>query len=126
MNLLLDSHVLLWWLDGSPRLSRDIGDVIGDPQKNVFISAATTWELAIKRTLGRLAVTTDDLNRVFTSGYAEKLDVTVDHGFAIADLPPHHRDPFDRMLVAQARSEGLTLVTHDRALKPYDVPILWA
>jgi len=125
VRLLLDSHVLVWWLADSPRLNRTIDAHLANPDADIFVSAATTWELAIKISIGRLDVAIDDLMQVFTSGYADKLDVTVAHGFMAAQLPMHHRDPFDRMLVAQARAEGLMLVTSDRALEHYDLPILW-
>ncbi len=91
----------------------------------VFVSAASAWEAAIKASLGRLDLPDTIEAGVLASGF-EKLLITFSHAERAAGLPPHHRDPFDRMLVAQAQAEGLTLVTHDRLLEPYSVEILWA
>jgi PIN domain nuclease of toxin-antitoxin system len=89
------------------------------------VSAASAWEAAIKVSLGRLEIPDTIETGVLASGF-EKLLITFPHAERAAGLPLHHRDPFDRMLVAQAQAEGLTLVTHDRLLEPYDVEILWS
>jgi PIN domain nuclease of toxin-antitoxin system len=91
----------------------------------VFVSAASAWEAAIKVSVGRLELPDTVEAGVIASGF-EKLLITFSHAERAAALPPHHRDPFDRMLVAQAQAEGLTLVTHDRVLESYDVEILWS
>ncbi|MBW1800701.1 MAG: type II toxin-antitoxin system VapC family toxin [Deltaproteobacteria bacterium] len=122
-NLLLDTHVFLWWRANNPLLQEAAGSAIADAGV-VFVSAATAWEAAIKSSLGRLKLPASVESGVEDSGF-EKLPITFSHAEAAAALPPHHHDPFDRMLVAQAAAEGLTLVTHDRKLKDYDVPILW-
>ena len=122
-RLLLDTHVFLWWREESRRLGREARAAIGAAEV-VFVSAATAWEAAIKIALGRLQLPDTVESGVADSGF-EKLPIDFAHAAAAGQLPAHHSDPFDRMLVAQARLETLTLVTHDRHLKPYDVHILW-
>ena len=123
-RLLLDTHVFLWWRGEDRRLRRAARDAIADAEI-VFVSAATAWEAAIKVALGRLRIPDTIEAGVIDSGF-EKLPINFSHAEAVARLPPHHSDPFDRMLVAQARVEGLTLVSHDRRMEPYEVEILWA
>jgi PIN domain nuclease of toxin-antitoxin system len=123
-RLLLDTHVFLWWRGEPSRLSTEARSSIATADI-VFVSAATAWEAAIKASLGRLELPDTVEAGAFASGF-EKLLITFSHAEHAASLPLHHRDPFDRMLVAQAQAEGLTLVTHDRLLEPYDVEILWA
>jgi PIN domain nuclease of toxin-antitoxin system len=123
-RLLLDTHVFLWWRGEPARLPPEVRDRIATAEI-VFVSAASAWEAAIKTSLGRLELPDTVEAGVLASGF-EKLLITFPHAEQAACLPPHHRDPFDRMLVAQAKAEGLTLVTHDRLMKPYDVEILWA
>lgn len=123
-RLLLDTHVFLWWRGEPARLAPDARSSIATADL-VFVSVASAWEAAIKVSLGRLELPDTVEAGVLASGF-EKLLITFSHTEQAARLPLHHRDPFDRMLVAQARAEGLTLVTHDRLLEPYDVPILWA
>ncbi len=122
-KLLLDTHVFLWWRANDPILPRAARSAIADADV-VFVSAATAWEAAIKASLGRLDLPDTVESGVEDSGF-EKLKISFFHAEAAAALPPHHADPFDRMLVAQAVSESLTLVTHDRKLDAYEVPILW-
>ena len=122
-NLLLDTHVFLWWRADDRRLQKTARSAIAAADL-VFVSAASAWEAAIKAALGRLDLPDTIEAGVEGSGF-EKLPISFSHAEAAAALPPHHLDPFDRMLVAQARIEGLTLITHDRRFKPYDVPILW-
>lgn len=123
-RLLLDTHVFLWWRGEPSKLAPKVRDRIATADI-VFVSAATAWEAAIKVSLGRLELPDTIEAGVFASGF-EKLLITFSHAERVAGLPPHHRDPFDRMLVAQAQIEGLTLVTHDGLLEPYEVEILWA
>jgi PIN domain nuclease of toxin-antitoxin system len=123
-KLLLDTHVFLWWRANDPLLKEAARSAFSDADV-VFVSAASAWEAAIKAALGRLELPDTVESGVEDSGF-EKLPITFSHAEAAAVLPPHHNDPFDRMLVAQAKAEGLTLVAHDRKLKPYDVPTLWA
>ncbi len=123
MRLLLDTHVFLWWRTRDRRLSAPARAAIATADL-VFVSAATAWEAAIKAALGKLRYPDTIEFGVEASGF-EKLPITLAHGESAATLPPHHSDPFDRMLVAQARVEGLTLVSGDPAIHRYDVPVLW-
>jgi PIN domain nuclease of toxin-antitoxin system len=123
VRLLLDTHVLIWWDEGR-RLSRDARRAIHEAPE-VFVSAASAWEVAIKVALGRLRPTRTVEEAAGESGFVE-LPVTFRHAARIAALPLHHRDPFDRLLVAQAEVEGLTLVTRDPAFEPYGVETLRA
>lgn len=123
-RLLLDTHVFLWWRSEPTRLPPEVRDRIATADL-VFVSAASAWEAAIKVSLGRLELPASIETGVLASGF-EKLLITFSHAEQAASLPLHHRDPFDRMLVAQAQAEGLTLVTHNRLLEPYGVEILWA
>ncbi|MBW2077682.1 MAG: type II toxin-antitoxin system VapC family toxin [Deltaproteobacteria bacterium] len=123
MNLLLDTHVLLWWLDDHPSLSQRAKSVIADGKNLAFVSAAVIWEIRIKHALGKLEIPANFLKVLDQQGF-ELLDITVDHAYAVGDLPSYHRDPFDRMLVAQAKLERLTLVTRDPRLKKYKIPII--
>ena len=123
-RLLLDTHVFLWWRAEPSRLSSKVRSSIATADV-VFVSVASAWEAAIKTSLGRLELPDTIEAGVLASGF-EKLLITFSHAEHAGGLPPHHRDPFDRMLVAQAQAEGLTLVTHDRLLEPYGVEILWA
>jgi PIN domain nuclease of toxin-antitoxin system len=124
VNLLLDTHVVLWWLADDPELADDIKDRL-DQEPDVRVSAATIWEIAIKQALGKIAAPADLPERVRDSGFRE-LPIDFTHATAAGRLPPIHKDPFDRMLVAQARCEGLTLVTRDPHCQQYDVPTLQA
>jgi PIN domain nuclease of toxin-antitoxin system len=123
VRLLLDTHAFLWWRDDSRRLRPRARSAIAEAQI-VFVSAATAWEAAIKVALGRLRIPATIEAGVIDSGF-ERLPISFSHAELAARLPPHHSDPFDRMLVAQAQVEGLTLVTHDRRLGPYEIEILW-
>jgi PIN domain nuclease of toxin-antitoxin system len=122
-RLLLDTHVFLWWRGEPSRLAPEVRSSIAAADI-VFVSVASAWEAAIKVALDRLALPDTLEAGVHASGF-EKLLITFSHAEHAAGLPLHHQDPFDRMLVAQARAEGLTLVTHDRLLEPYDIEILW-
>jgi PIN domain nuclease of toxin-antitoxin system len=121
-RLLLDTHVVLWWLADDPTLSDELKATI-DEEVDVFVSAATVWEVAIKQQLGKITAPSDLPERIRDSELPN-LSITSGHAIAAARLPPIHRDPFDRLLVAQARSEGLTLLTRDKILRDYDVAVL--
>ncbi|WP_219419136.1 type II toxin-antitoxin system VapC family toxin [Pseudonocardia nigra] len=123
MRVLLDTHVLLWWMAEMPRLGSAARAAIDSPETDVHISAVTVGEIEIKRALGKLDAPDDMPEQMDRHGFTE-LPLTVRHAVAVRELPLHHKDPFDRMLVAQARVEGLTLVTADRAISKYDVRIL--
>jgi PIN domain nuclease of toxin-antitoxin system len=126
MNLLLDTHVLLWALDDDPSLSPAARTAITDGRNVVFVSAATAWEIVIKKALGKLRAPAGDYLEELRRHRFTPLDITTEHALAVENLPPHHADPFDRMLVAQAQVEKLTLVTRDERLLAYAVPTLQA
>ena len=123
--LLLDTHVLLWWFDSPRHLSEEAEQAILDPDRRVYLSTASIWEMSIKRSVGRLHTPSDLLARL-REDQIDVMPIRPDHALAVATLPLHHRDPFDRMLVVQARLEGLTLVTRDPSIPRYDVPVLKA
>ena len=122
-RLLLDTHVFLWWQADDRQLQRAARDAVSAADV-VYVSAASAWEAAIKAAVGRLKIPASVEAGVIASGF-ERLPITFAHAEHAAALPPHHGDPFDRMLIAQARAEGLTLVTHDRRIEPYGVEIVW-
>ncbi|HWF32209.1 MAG TPA: type II toxin-antitoxin system VapC family toxin [Solirubrobacteraceae bacterium] len=123
-GLLVDAHALLWALDEVARLPSVVQSELSAGVTPAFVSAATIWEIELKRSLGKLEAPGDLLDAVAAARFAE-LDITFAHARMAGGLPRHHGDPFDRMLVAQARSEGLTIVTADRRIAAYDVPVLW-
>jgi len=118
MAYLLDTHLLIWWWEDSAHLSAKTRQLIGEQTSVVFVSAASVWEIAIKKTLGKLEMTAD-IEQVIQKSKFQPLPITLHHAVLAGRLPRHHDDPFDRMLVAQAQHEGLTLLTHDRRLKTY-------
>jgi PIN domain nuclease of toxin-antitoxin system len=124
VKLLLDSHAFLWWLAEDPKLSAGARQAVADPSATVHVSAATVWELAIKAALGKLELDGADLVVEIEENDFVELPMTARHAHAAATLPRHHDDPFDRMLIAQARIEGLTIVTRDPAFRAYGVAIV--
>ena len=124
MRLLLDSHAFLWWLGDESKLKREAMRAIADPSSVVNVSAATIWELSIKASLGKLNLGTVNLVAEIESNDFVELPIAARHSSAAASLPRHHDDPFDRMLIAQAMHEGLTIVTRDPAFSSYGVSIL--
>lgn len=126
--LLLDTHALLWWLLNSPELSSHAKAAISDVNQRVLISTATSWELAIKYKLGKLPFAADiveNLPRYLRKERFEVLPIRLDHSLAAGALVGPHRDPFDRMLIAQAQLEKLQLVTCDTVFQSYLVDVLW-
>lgn len=124
MRVLLDTHIFLWWLLDSPRLADIDAQAIADPATVVCVSAASIWEASIKSSLGRLDLDGVDLvDEIRLNGFVE-LGISAAHCWSAGRLPPHHSDPFDRMLVAQAQHEQLILVTDDEVVAQYAVPIL--
>lgn len=126
MNLLLDTHVALWAITDSPKLPKKALELIESPKSSVWISAATIWEIAIKHSLARgdMPVSSQDALRYFRdSGYGF-LPVEPEHAAAVEDLPAHHADPFDRILVAQALVEPMRLITHDAMVARYSNTII--
>ena len=118
MKLLLDTHLLLWWLGNSSLLSAKARELIGDPENTLFISAVSLWEIWLKESLGKLRLPPDFENRLAAEPF-EALPLTARQSRQVALLPWHHRDPFDRMLIAQAQVENLTLLTADEAVVAY-------
>jgi PIN domain nuclease of toxin-antitoxin system len=121
LNLLLDTNVLLWWFADSRRLNEDARETIA-ASPLVYVSAASTWEIEIKRALGKLKAPVD-LEEALSASHFVPLAITVAHSIAAAKLPRHHDDPFDRMLIAQAKMEALILVSGDRRLMDYRADI---
>ena len=121
MNLLLDTHVALWAISDSPRLSKRARELILTPRAIVWISAAVVWEIAIKHGLehGNMPISGDDAIRYFRAAGYPFLPIEPEHAAATETLPNHHRDPFDRLLVAQAKIEPMRLLTHDRMQARY-------
>jgi PIN domain nuclease of toxin-antitoxin system len=122
VRLLLDTHALLWWLADDP-LSDEATGCIADPGNAVAVSAASAWEISVKSALGKLRFEGSIVDHVEASGF-DPLPVSLRHAERAGALPLHHRDPFDRMLVAQAQAEGMVLVTRDVAFGAYDVELL--
>lgn len=123
MSLLLDSHIFLWFDHGDVRLSENIRSRI-ETELDVYVSVASLWELSIKRSLGKLPGLEGSLRDLAERNGLTVLPVQAEHAEAIAEMPRLHGDPFDHLLLAQAKVEGLTLVTHDRILGEYGVPVL--
>ena len=125
MNLLLDTHVLLWWLDDNPTLSTEARKAISESSNIVFISAAVIWEIRIKQSLGKLKIP-KNFREVLENQPFETLNITSEHAHKISSLANYHRDPFDRMLIAQAMVERFTLITRDENIVKYKVSIIKA
>lgn len=123
MNLLLDTHVVLWWLDNPNLLSQQAVAAIERLENNIIVSVVSAWEIAIKKTLGKLEAP-ENLKEMIADAGFQWLPITYEHVWKIKYLPLHHEDPFDRLLVAQANVENLTLVTRDSHVKAYTIPIL--
>ena len=128
MNLLLDTHILIWLIDGSEKLNQTARYAIEDENNSLYLSIASLWEITIKTSLGKLElgipleqITT---NFILPSGF-KILPIHLSHLLVLKDLPFHHRDPFDRLLISQAKSESLTLLSEDSLFKQYDVETFW-
>lgn len=121
-RFLLDTHTLLWWLVDSPQLGERCKEIISDQRNQIFVSAATSWEISIKMSLGKLEAPEDMDSVVEDEGFS-KLPISLYHGQLAGQLPPIHRDPFDRMLVAQAQAEGLIIMTADENIGQYGVRV---
>lgn len=123
MTLLLDTHTVLWWFNND-RLVARAADAIADPDNLVYVSVVSIWEISIKQTIGKLPINDEFYSIVYED--FEPLHITVSDARTAGSLPRHHRDPFDRMLVAQALARDLTLVSRDPALSPYGVKLMKA
>ncbi len=128
MKYLLDTSVWLWSLTASQRISNEALRLLASGTGELYLSAASSWEIAIKSALGKLLLpespTSYVPNRMTAQGI-RPLSITHTHALAVSELPAHHRDPFDRILIAQARTEEMVILTADRAFEQYDVKILW-
>lgn len=125
MNLLLDTHVLIWALENNPTLSSSAREAIIDGKNMVFVSSASVWEISIKQQTGKLKVPANLCDELKSHRFTE-LSMTIEHAWLAGALPDFHNDPFDRMLVAQATVEKLTLVTRDRLIAQYEINLIQA
>jgi PIN domain nuclease of toxin-antitoxin system len=124
VRLILDTHAALWWLAGDERMGKEAARHLGDETDQVLISATVVWEIAIKRSIGKLRAP-DGLVAALLEAGAQPLPVSLDHAVAVEALPWHHRDPFDRLLVAQALAENASLVSRDTVFESYGVRLIW-
>jgi PIN domain nuclease of toxin-antitoxin system len=122
--LLLDTHAALWWLGGDERFGEAAERELSADGNQVLLSAVVVWEVAIKRSLGKLDAPDDFAEALLGAGVAP-LPISLDHAAATERLPWHHRDPFDRLLIAQASIEGAAIVSRDPRFEPYDIGVLW-
>ena len=128
MRVLLDTHVFLWWVTDEPRMSEPATEAIANPDNEILMSPVSGWEISIKAALGRLDLPgppTDFIPDQLRKNDFGVLAVSMQHALEVSSLPPHHQDPFDRLLIAQARSERVPLISGDGAFRAYDVEILW-
>lgn len=119
MRLLLDTHILLWWLSDDRKLAKQAREIIANPDNDVLVSSASAWEISIKTALGRLEIELDDIEEAVVKSGFRALPIGFRHALTAGRLPAVHRDPFDRMLVAQASVEELRVVSHDRVFERY-------
>jgi PIN domain nuclease of toxin-antitoxin system len=124
LRLLVDTHVLLWAITEPQRIPIAVGHAMGSPSNETFVSVVCLWEIAIKKRLGKLSAPDDLLEQVERHSDFRMLTITADHAWRVKTLPLHHRDPFDHLLVAQALTEQMTVITHDRSLSQYGVTVL--
>ena len=125
MSYLLDTHTLLWWLEDNPSLSFESKKIISNPNNLIFVSPVNTWEITIKKALGKLE-TPEDLEQAILDCSFNHLPITIKHTIFVENLENHHDDPFDRLLIAQAKIEGLTIITRDNKITRYNVPVITA
>lgn len=125
MRLLLDTHAVLWWLMDDPHLSPGARTAIADPANQLLVSAAIGYELAYKQRLGRLPAAPENLSRRLLKERIEVLPISLDHALGAAALPGPHRDPWDRIMMAQAVAERCQVVTIDKVFSDYQIPVLW-
>jgi PIN domain nuclease of toxin-antitoxin system len=125
MNYLLDTHTLLWWLNNDLKLSREAREIISNPENKIFVSAVSAWEISIKKATGKLSVP-DNLAEAISVNCFEPLLISIEHGLKAGSLPNYHNDPFDRMLIAQAMSENLIIISRDAQFSQYGVNVISA
>ena len=128
MKVLLDTHALLWWLFDDPRLSATARSAIAESKNEVVVSSASAWEIATKHRIGKLpeaVKAVNNLPQLLRQARFQELAITVDHALAAGSLPRPHRDPFDRMLIAQGRAEKLPILTNDPVFAAYGAQVIW-
>ena len=128
MKALLDIHAFLWWITNDPRLTTRVLQFVRDPANSIFLSAASGWEIAIKAGIGKLHLSEDldaFIDEQLTLNHIDILPVQMSHALFVRKLPAHHRDPFDRLLIAQSLTEGMPLVTVDPLIVRYPVQTIW-
>ena len=128
MKYLLDTHTFLWWNLDDPQLSKQVREIISNGENEIFVSAASAWEIAIKVAKGRLVLPEEPAqylaNRI-SEYHFQALPIQISHAVRVYDLPEHHADPFDRLLIAQCQLEGLPLVSKNEDIQKYDVEVIW-
>lgn len=122
-NFLVDTHILLWWLNGDKKLKESIRKILADTKNEIYISIASGWEISIKNRVGKLSLKTT-LAECFEKSAFRILNIDLNHILCLDKLPLHHKDPFDRILIAQSQFENLTLITHDKKIWKYDTSLL--
>lgn len=125
MRYLIDTHIFIWWMERSSRLSKDIFDLLNNPQNKVFLSAASIWEIVIKKAKKKLKTPKDVEGGIKASGFIP-INIEMLHVLEVEKLPIYHNDPFDRILISQARVENLTFITSDKKIWKYNLPMLKA
>ena len=126
--MILDTHALLWWLTDNPALSTKVKAILTDAQTNIFVSSASIWELMIKHSLGRLVLPAEPaafIREQLRENQFVALPIEIEHVLKLLGMPSFHRDPFDRILVAQAQVEKMPIISKDRLLRNYDVELVW-
>ena len=128
MKVLLDTHAFLWWIADDPRISSSASEIIADGRNDLFLSAASVWEIAIKSWLGRLQLPENPdiyLTEQMALNAVQSLSISMHHALRIYSLPDIHKDPFDRIMIAQALSEKMPILTMDRNIPKYDIQTIW-
>jgi len=127
MNFLIDTHIFIWWILDNPKLSKNFKKVISNVKNNIYLSSASTWEMVIKSSIGKLTLPEPAdvfIKRQLYSNEFYTLNITIEHTFEVLKLPIIHKDPFDRILIAQARCENMSIITDEPLIKQYDVQVL--
>ena len=125
MRYLLDTNIFIWWMEGNSRLSKDIFNLLNNPQNQIFLSVASVWEIVIKKSKNKLKTPKDVEGGIKISGFT-LINIEISHVLGIEKLPMYHNDPFDRIIISQAKTEDLTLITTDKKIWKYDFPLLKA
>lgn len=128
MRILLDTHVFLWWITDDLQLPKKISEIIADGKNELFLSAASCWEIAIKAQLGKIALPKKPdifISDQLATNSVKSLPILASHALHVCNLPDFHRDPFDRIIIAQAQLEGLPVITSDSLIVKYDVKTIW-